>query len=416
MPPTIQFPLDLPDVRVLSMESTETDDVLIRVESTLEYATCRVCERRIGEFHGHDAPIRLRHLPILGRDVYIEIRPRRYVCRACAGNPTSTQRCTWYTPNRPCTHAYEQWVLRALINSTIADVARRERLGYEAVMGILNRHVRTTIDWATVDRIGVLGLDEIALKKGHRNFVVVVTSRVGARIRVLAVLADRKKKTVKEFVDTIPAGVRATITSVCTDMHEAYSEAVRESLAKPPRIVVDRFHVARLYRKGPDTLRKAEMRRLKKALPKKEYKALKGAMWAFRRRPEKLEKHPEAKAALERLFALSPALKTAYDLREELTAIFDTTQSKRKAKVAIERWCDRVSERGATCFAGFLKTLDEWKEEILNYFVERETSGFVEGLNNRLKVLKRRCYGIFNVGHLFQRISLDLDAARIPGA
>jgi transposase len=56
------------------------------------------------------------------------------------------------------------------------------------------------------------------------------------------------------------------------------------------------------------------------------------------------------------------------------------------------------------------------QEEILNYFVERETSGFVEGFNNRLKVLKRRCYCIFNVDHLFQRISLDLDAARILGA
>ncbi len=52
-------------------------------------------------------------------------------------------------------------------------------------------------------------------------------------------------------------------------------------------------------------------------------------------------------------------------------------------------------------------------EEITNYFVKRETSGFVEGLNNKIKVLKRRCYGIFNLGHLFQRVFLDLEGYRL---
>ena len=60
-----------------------------------------------------------------------------------------------------------------------------------------------------------------------------------------------------------------------------------------------------------------------------------------------------------------------------------------------------------SCFDSFLNTLETWLNDIANYFMDRHTSGFVEGFNNKLKVIKRRCYGILNVTHLFQRIQLD---------
>ena len=60
------------------------------------------------------------------------------------------------------------------------------------------------------------------------------------------------------------------------------------------------------------------------------------------------------------------------------------------------------------CYEG-CQTLDKFKDEILNYFTDRQTSGFVEGLNNKIKVIKRRCYGIINIKHLYQRIYLDLE-------
>jgi Transposase len=61
----------------------------------------------------------------------------------------------------------------------------------------------------------------------------------------------------------------------------------------------------------------------------------------------------------------------------------------------------------SVCDVPFVKTLTKWLDEISNYLVKRETSGFVEGLNNKIKVIKRRCYGILNKEHLFQRLSLD---------
>ena len=102
-------------------------------------------------------------------------------------------------------------------------------------------------------------------------------------------------------------------------------------------------------------------------------------------------------------------MKLAYKLCNELTAIFDGDYSKSEAKRKINRWKKRVIKSGLTCFNTFLSTLDKWIDGITNYFINRQTSGFVEVFNNKIKVIKRRCYRIINVKHLFQRIHLDID-------
>jgi transposase len=105
-------------------------------------------------------------------------------------------------------------------------------------------------------------------------------------------------------------------------------------------------------------------------------------------------------------------LQQAYTLREQLTTIFDTARSKQDGLRRIRLWRKRVEKSGLRCFDAFLKLLDSWQDLSANYFIHRQTSGFVEGLNNKLKVLKRRCYGLRNVVRLFQRLSLDLEGYR----
>jgi transposase len=207
--------------------------------------------------------------------------------------------------------------------------------------------------------------------------------------------------------------VEKSIHTVCSDMYEGYIEAVREELIAS-QIVIDRFHVTRSYRDGVDEFRKAELRRLKDELSEEEYKTLKGSLWACRKKRNDLR--PEERKVLKLLFQHSPKLKLAYDLQEQLTDIFEQPISKTAAKIKIQAWKKRVATSELKCFDAFLKTLEHWWEEILNYFVERRNSGFVEGFNNKLKVLKRRCYGIFNLKHLFQRIYLDLEGYRLFAA
>ena len=138
---------------------------------------------------------------------------------------------------------------------------------------------------------------------------------------------------------------------------------------------------------------------------------LEGSMYAFRKRHEDLD--DKERKTLNRFLKLAPSAKQAYELREQLTAIFDLHLSKEQAQTKILRWIKKIQESGLRCFDTFVKLLTGRWEEITNYFVERENSGFVEGFNNKVKVLKRRCYGIFNLQHIFQRIYLDLTGYRL---
>ncbi len=267
--------------------------------------------------------------------------------------------------------------------------------------------VSSQVDWSRYERLGVMGLDEIALKKGHRDFVVIVTARLpNGQLVILGVLENREKDTVVTFLRSIPMRLLNTIHTVCCDMYEGFSEAVRQEI-KPAKIVIDRFHMTLKYRDAADDLRKQELKRLKQELDDEAYKQLKGNMWAFRRRRE--DWTSEDRQVLRRLFAYSPALKLAYELQEQLTAIFDQPISKAVAKAKIQAWIKRVKKSDLTCFDDFLRTLFHWWEEITNFFLLRANSGFVEGLNNKIKVLKRRCYGLYNLVHIFQRIFLDLE-------
>jgi transposase len=99
----------------------------------------------------------------------------------------------------------------------------------------------------------------------------------------------------------------------------------------------------------------------------------------------------------------------SYELREALTTIFDETKTKEEGAQSLREWQEDVKQSGLRCFDSFLVTLGNWFEQITNYFLSWQASGFVEGFNHKVKVLKRRCCGIFNLGHLFQRLFLDLE-------
>ena len=409
----LQIPLGLADVRVLETRQARSGEWVITLESTLDHAVCRCCGREIHDAYGYDRPIRLRHLPILDQEVYLELRPRRFRCRYCDDHPTTTQRLDWYEPNRPYTRAFERLVLRELINTTLSDVARKQGLSAEAVQGILEHAVAATVDWTQFTELPTLGIDEIALKKGHRDFVVIVTARAAdGRVRALAVLAERTQATVQAFLEAIPVRLQATVRRVCTDLCEAYAGAVRAALPQA-QLVADRFHVARLYRDGVDTLRKQELRRLRQALSDAEYAPLKGLLWLLRANRCALDRAQRER--LEALFVRSPALRRAYELREYLTHIFDTAPDHAAGLQGLADWRHYVEHEAVPGFERFLGTLAHWHEAIGNYFIARDNSGFVEGLNNRLKVIKRRCYGIFKPEHLFQRLCLDLEGYRLYG-
>ena len=223
----------------------------------------------------------------MGRKTFIRICPTRYECPHCDDNPTTTQKLPWYNQRSPHTKAYEDYVLLQIVNSTVEDTIIKEGLGYEAVMGIIHRHIGYEVNWASIKKLDVIGIDEISLKKGHKDFVTIVTGRTGKNIKILGVLKDRKKSTVKEFLKAIPKGLKRNVKAVCSDMYDGFVNAAKEAFGKQV-IVIDRFHIAKLYRNCMDSLRKKELKRLKEELTEEEYKKLKGAMWILRKNNEEL--------------------------------------------------------------------------------------------------------------------------------
>jgi transposase len=411
---TISLPLDIPHVDVLSVEMNEQGDYIITVESTQIDTICQHCGGKITKSNGHGRWIELRHLPILGHRVYIRLRPKRYECPHCDGK-TTTQTLDWYETKSPHTKAYDQHLMLQLVNSTVEDVSRKEDVGYDAVEGAIERCIHTTVNWDAFDELSVIGIDEIAMTKGRGNYVALITTQqADGHVAVLAVLPDRKKETVRQFLETIPKRLRRTMETACTDMWEGYVNAVKEFADAHPEVsievVVDRYHVAKNYRECVDKVRKQECRRLKQELSETEYEEIKGVMWIVRKNNADLT--PEERQKLRRLFEYSPGLKLAYTFREELTAIFEMRLTQEEARKRLIKWADKIRHSTLTCFDKFLTTLDNWLDEIVNYFVNRLSSGFVEGLNNKVKTVKRRCYGILRVTTLFQRLYLDLEGYR----
>lgn len=215
---------------------------------------------------------------------------------------------------------------------------------------------------------------------------------------------------------TIPARLLPTIHTFCSDMWDGYLSAAAEFIQAHPevgaRIVIDRFHVAQNYRAAFDSLRKREFRRLRKALPEEDYKAIvQGMYWVLRRNHANLNE--DDKVRLRKLFEHTPTLHQAYTFREELTAIFNMEMDLAEGQHRLQRWAVKVERSPLTCFDKFLKTLRNHFQQIVNYFHRRASSGFVEGFNNKLKTITRRSYGLKRIDSLFRRLWLDLNGYKL---
>lgn len=207
---------------------------------------------------------------------------------------------------------------------------------------------------------------------------------------------------------TIPNRLRATIHTICSDMWDGYLGAGAEFVAAFPEveadIVIDRFHVAKNYRDDFDTWRKKELRRLRQEVAH-------GMHWVLRHNHVNLDK--DDKVRLRILFRYAPDLHQAYSFREELTAIFNMNLSVPEGRQRLEKWIAKVESHPINYFDKFLKTLRNHLNEIANYFHKRANSGFVEGLNNKLKTITRRSYGLKRVDSLFRRLWLDTTGRKL---
>jgi transposase len=235
--------------------------------------------------------------------------------------------------------------------------------------------------------VKVLCLDEIALKKGHGQYKLVISApELGI---VLDLLPDRRKETLEAWFEARGVSWCDQVEVCCADMWDAYHSAAQAKL-RHARQVVDRFH---LMKNLTEALNKAR-RTLQKQADEATKERLKGARWLLVKNREQLS--AEEGQTLEAILAASPALKTCYELKESLRTWFNDTTERTSAEAQLAVWIAKARATGVKALITFTCTLQNWHERILNYFDGRHSNGFAEGINLKIKLLARRAFGFRN--------------------
>ena len=260
-------------------------------------------------------------------------------------------------------------------------------LSQTAVNRIFKRWAKRRRKGKKFGLVKVLGIDEISIKKRHKQFAVVI-SDLECRC-VLAVLPDRTHETLKKWLDSLSDEQRAAIKTVSMDMWGPYRSFFKKYLPKAHR-VADRFHVMQQLNKQLGKARLAYQRRS----DEDTQKALKGCCWLFVMNRDNLSETQEEKlmATLE----VASELKRIYLLKEEFWLIFERIQDKQQAQRFLQAWICKAQASGNKQLRDFIKTLRNWWSEILNYFDGRITNGFVEGINRAIRGIIWRAYGFRN--------------------
>jgi transposase len=131
-------------------------------------------------------------------------------------------------------------------------------------------------------------------------------------------------------------------------------------------------------------------------------------MWQYRRRRRDLG--PAEELELQQLFAAIPELELAYHFREDVAEVFDTAQNRQEASARLEDLRAVLADQPE--LLEFFALYDRWRDGILAYFDRRETSGVVEGLNTKARVITRRSYGLKTAESLWRRLVLDVNRAQ----
>ena len=206
---------------------------------------------------------------------------------------------------------------------------------------------------------------------------------------VLAVLPTREKAELERWWKTLAADQQAAIRVVSMDMWRPYRSFVEQHLPQA-RIVADRFHVMKQLN---EQLTKARRKIQREADPETQA-ALKGSRWLLVR--SRAELSDEQEQQLQQVLAAHHDLRVAYLLKEEFHLIFERIHDQEQARRFLNAWICKVRYTRNHYLLDFVKTLHNWFEQILNYFDERISNGFVEGMNRAIRTVISRAYGFRN--------------------
>ena len=363
----------------------------LQCEPYRDYANCPHCGKCSRK--EHDSKDRcVRDCSMAEAVVFVHFRHRRFDCPDC-GKPFS-EPLPWIEKGKRHTKRFAQEVYRRCLHTPHTQVAAEMWLDESTVRSIFKRLAQRRVDHRRPRGVvSHLGIDEISLRKGHKQYALVLSDL--KRRRVLAILPNRLQETLETWLLALPASARQAIEVVSIDMWQGYASAVRKVLPHA-KLVVDRFHVMQQLNKRLSQAR----RRFQAKADEATKAALKGCHWLFVKR--RIDLTPDEQRRLQAALDAAPELRRFYLLKERFWLIFERMRTPAQAARFLRAWLYDGDVFDNRYLDKFTSTLRNWWHEILAYFDQRVTNGFVEGINRAIRGIIRRAYGY----HLFDNFRL----------
>ena len=373
--------------------------VEIAIEQPRERIVCPICQSEEIILKGKTTR-RFVAPPIGSKRVTIVFDVPRIECRQCWA--LQQVAAGFARPRRRCIRAFESYVLDLLQSMTCEDVAKYLGVSWGRIREIEAEHLRRKYAKPRLKDVTHIAIDEIAVRKGHKYMTVVLDLDSG---RVIFVGDGRGGDALDPFWKRLRRS-GATIRAVAADMSPAYAAAIEVALTDAI-LVFDRFHLIKLFNEKLTALRRRLYREM---TDRGERSALKGARWILLKRPENLNPESSEPQRLARALASNADLATAYFLKEELSEIWEQDEYD-EAEGMLKDWIAFAESLEIKEMRDFAKTLRRHALGILAYYDCEITTGPLEGINNKIKTMKRQAYGFRDMEYFKLKI-LGIHQAR----
>lgn len=333
-------------------------------------------------------------LPILGADTRLLVHRVRVACPGCG---PKVERLAWLEPYARVTVRLAESVARLCKVLAIKHAADYFGLDWKTVKAIDKAYLGRTLGPVDLGGVTKLAMDEFAIQKGHRYATVVIDPTCK---RVLWVGRGRGREDVRPFFRLLGPGRCRRVEAVAMDMNAAYDLEVREHCTNA-EVVYDLFHVVAKYgREVVDRVRVDEANRVRDDKPAR--KVIKGSRWLLLRNRDNIERE-EDRVRLDELLAANRTLLKVYVLKEDLKELWDYRHTG-YARQFWEGWYARAIRSRIEPLKAFARKLKGYLPGILSHCRFPLHTSVLEGINNKIKVIKRMAYGFRDDAYFFLKI------------
>jgi transposase len=316
--------------------------------------------------------------------VYLEIEYRRVDCKVCG--KVITEELEWLASNPLYTKRFAVYVGKRCRDASVESVAKELHLNWHTVKELEKEYMRGLLSKAGTPGPQVIGIDEISIRKGHTYRIVV--SDLLRRRPIWFGGTDRTEASMQQFYDWLGPRKVKGIRLVVMDMWKPFRK-VAQAQAPQASILFDKFHILSHLGDALDQVRKEEYARLSGS----DRRFIKGQKYTLLSNRENLS--VTGRKALKDLLAANKRLNTAYILKESFGQLWDY-QTEGWARRFFDNWCDSLKWQRLKPYEKFAEMIERHWDGIAAYSKpeNKVPLGFVEGLNNKIRVIQRRAYGL----------------------